>query len=147
VEKHLKRKSLSLTPKNEPGVAGPVHRMQQQLNAIERKLDMLINQRSVSPVEKNYSQKPYSRFNHPHRQDRERQDNYPEDRTYTLVTCADCKKECEVPFKPNGGRPTYCRECFLKHKKDSPYSTNRNDKRPKSFKKKESFFARKKKRV
>ena len=30
--------------------------------------------------------------------------------------CADCKKECEVPFKPSGDRPVYCKECFAKHK-------------------------------
>ena len=30
--------------------------------------------------------------------------------------CSDCKKECEVPFKPSGDRPVYCRECFAKHK-------------------------------
>ena len=30
--------------------------------------------------------------------------------------CADCKVECEVPFKPSGERPVYCRDCFAKHK-------------------------------
>ena len=30
--------------------------------------------------------------------------------------CADCKKECEVPFKPSGNRPVYCKECFSKRK-------------------------------
>lgn len=33
------------------------------------------------------------------------------------ATCADCGKECEVPFKPTEGRPVYCRECYPKHKK------------------------------
>lgn len=28
------------------------------------------------------------------------------------ATCAQCHKECEVPFRPNGSRPVYCRECF-----------------------------------
>ena len=32
------------------------------------------------------------------------------------AVCADCGKECEVPFKPTEGRPVYCRECFAKHK-------------------------------
>ncbi len=32
------------------------------------------------------------------------------------AVCADCKKECEVPFKPREDRPVYCRECFSKHK-------------------------------
>lgn len=26
--------------------------------------------------------------------------------------CADCGKECSVPFQPRDGRPVYCRECF-----------------------------------
>lgn len=30
--------------------------------------------------------------------------------------CADCKKECEVPFKPREDRPVYCKECFSKRK-------------------------------
>ncbi|MDD5681408.1 MAG: hypothetical protein PHI59_09245, partial [Candidatus Omnitrophica bacterium] len=25
-------------------------------------------------------------------------------------------KECEVPFKPSGDRPVYCKECFSKRK-------------------------------
>ena len=32
------------------------------------------------------------------------------------AVCADCKKECEVPFKPSGDRPVYCKECFGKRK-------------------------------
>jgi CxxC-x17-CxxC domain-containing protein len=32
------------------------------------------------------------------------------------VTCADCGKETEVPFKPDGTRPVYCRECYQNHK-------------------------------
>jgi len=30
------------------------------------------------------------------------------------ATCASCGNGCEVPFKPNGSRPIYCRECFKK---------------------------------
>ncbi len=33
------------------------------------------------------------------------------------AVCSECGKECEVPFKPVEGRPVYCRECFMKHKK------------------------------
>lgn len=28
------------------------------------------------------------------------------------VVCAECGKDTEVPFKPTGDRPVYCRECF-----------------------------------
>ena len=30
------------------------------------------------------------------------------------AVCAECKKECQVPFKPDGSRPVYCRECYSK---------------------------------
>jgi len=33
------------------------------------------------------------------------------------ATCAECGKECEVPFKPTEGRPVYCRDCYSKKKK------------------------------
>jgi CxxC-x17-CxxC domain-containing protein len=32
------------------------------------------------------------------------------------ATCADCKKECQVPFKPSGDRPVYCRDCYQNHR-------------------------------
>jgi len=33
------------------------------------------------------------------------------------ATCADCGQECEVPFKPQEGKPVYCRDCYSKRKK------------------------------
>jgi len=32
------------------------------------------------------------------------------------ATCSECKKECEVPFKPSGDRPVYCKDCYSKKK-------------------------------
>ena len=32
------------------------------------------------------------------------------------TVCGDCKKECEVPFKPSEDRPVYCKDCFSKRK-------------------------------
>lgn len=34
------------------------------------------------------------------------------------ATCAQCRKVCEVPFRPNGEKPVFCRDCFG-GKKDS----------------------------
>lgn len=28
------------------------------------------------------------------------------------ATCAECGRPCEVPFRPSGDRPVYCKECF-----------------------------------
>jgi CxxC-x17-CxxC domain-containing protein len=33
--------------------------------------------------------------------------------TYHAI-CANCGKECEVPFQPRGDRPVYCSECYAK---------------------------------
>ena len=36
------------------------------------------------------------------------------------ITCSECGKEAEVPFKPKEGLPVYCRDCFLKKKGITP---------------------------
>lgn len=32
------------------------------------------------------------------------------------ATCANCGKQCEVPFRPTGSKPVFCRECFQNDK-------------------------------
>ena len=32
------------------------------------------------------------------------------------AVCAECGQECEVPFKPSGDRPVYCKECYRKRR-------------------------------
>jgi len=49
-----------------------------------------------------------------------RRDSGPRDfgpRKMHKATCSECGKECEVPFKPQEGKPVYCRECYAKKKK------------------------------
>jgi len=33
------------------------------------------------------------------------------------VKCSKCGKQTQVPFKPSGDRPVYCRECYMKMKR------------------------------
>ena len=164
MKKRFKRKSLLVAAQDEPGAVDLINKVQQQLSAMEKKLDILISQSSKRPFEKSYSQKPFRRFNHSHRHDRGRQGNGPRERTYTRVICADCNKECEIPFKPSGDRPVYCKECFSKRKKGNMFNANRDnrpeergfprehrsdkrqvEKRQKPVKKKEPFFHQRKK--
>ncbi len=35
------------------------------------------------------------------------------------ATCSNCGNECEVPFKPSGEKPVYCRDCFGKMKRSN----------------------------
>jgi CxxC-x17-CxxC domain-containing protein len=37
-------------------------------------------------------------------------------REMTDVTCSECGKQTQVPFKPDGSRPVYCSDCYQKHK-------------------------------
>jgi CxxC-x17-CxxC domain-containing protein len=164
MKKRFNRKSLLVTPQDEPGIADIINKMQQQLSAIEKKLDILVSQSSKRPFEKSYSQKPSRSFNHSYRHDRARRGDGPRERTYTKAICADCNKECEIPFKPSDERPVYCKECFPKHKKGNPFSANQDsrpeerdfsrkhrfnkrqtEKRQKPVKNKKTFFARIKK--
>lgn len=39
--------------------------------------------------------------------------------------CADCGKDCEVPFKPSGDKPVYCSNCFSAREN----SSSRNERR------------------
>src|SRR3989344_1994197 len=36
------------------------------------------------------------------------------DAPFTLykATCSECHKACEVPFRPTGAKPVYCKDCF-----------------------------------
>jgi CxxC-x17-CxxC domain-containing protein len=42
------------------------------------------------------------------------------------VTCDKCGKDCQVPFRPTGGKPIYCRDCFGKGG-DSPRKSSRDE--------------------
>jgi CxxC-x17-CxxC domain-containing protein len=55
------------------------------------------------------------RFNN----DRDRQEMF-------SATCANCGKQCEVPFRPTGNKPVLCRDCFRANRdSDSRRSDNR----------------------
>lgn len=60
------------------------------------------------------------------------------------TSCSKCRAICEVPFRPNGTKPVYCKDCFVRDdgytpkdsyaRKDSygkkPYATERPASRP-----------------
>lgn len=37
---------------------------------------------------------------------------YRQNRQMHPAVCSNCGKDTEVPFKPSGERPVYCRDCF-----------------------------------
>jgi CxxC-x17-CxxC domain-containing protein len=46
------------------------------------------------------------------------------------TTCSKCNKECEVPFRPSGSRPVYCRECFQTMRPEATRSDSNFPRRP-----------------
>lgn len=56
--------------------------------------------------------------------------------------CDRCGKECEVPFRPTGGKPIYCSSCFESNKgSGSRRFDDRNSKRSTNFEDRPMFEA------
>lgn len=36
------------------------------------------------------------------------------------ATCAKCNSHCQVPFRPNGRKPVYCSNCFVRDADSAP---------------------------
>jgi CxxC-x17-CxxC domain-containing protein len=53
------------------------------------------------------------------RTQRNNSSGYRSSRQIYPAVCAECGKECEVPFEPREGRPVYCSECYSKMKSGS----------------------------
>jgi len=45
------------------------------------------------------------------------------------ATCSSCHKACEIPFRPSGDRPVYCRDCFGSQEGSASESRGRRDDR------------------
>ena len=116
MKKIFKRKSVSVEPQVEPNIEALIDKIQQQLILLEKKIDTLISQSSERPSGGSNYSKPFRRFDNSQRFGRGGRGNNYRERSFTKAICADCKTECEVPFKPTGDRPVYCKECFTKRK-------------------------------
>jgi CxxC-x17-CxxC domain-containing protein len=103
---------------NEPDIVGLITKILEQLAALDKKVDSLIIKPSFQPPVQ--AQVQGSGRPSDHRQGR----------LMYQATCADCKKACEIPFKPSGDRPVYCQECFRRRKATNTLKVT-TDNRPK----------------
>jgi len=131
MKKNLKRKSSVAPQQAEPDIAGSISKIQKQLVSLEEKVDTLISRSSGGPSERHsrerHFSKPFRSSGRSYGYDRGRQDNVSRERSFTKVICAECGKECEIPFKPSSDRPVYCRECFAKRKDGDSFRRKRDD--------------------
>jgi len=88
--------------KHEIEILGLINKIQEQLNALDKKIDSLINRPMPQQPSQPKPTPPPS--------------NLPKERVTYKAICADCSKECTIPFKPSGDRPVYCQDCFSRRK-------------------------------
>ena len=47
--------------------------------------------------------------------------------------CSNCGKECEVPFKPTGSKPVFCRDCFQANRLGENRNSGRDNYQKRDF--------------
>jgi CxxC-x17-CxxC domain-containing protein len=124
-----KDKSIAATLSAGPDVAGMMVKIQEQLSLLGKKLDTLISRMPPNPGQarpQSFQQPPSVQQPQQFRQPRQfQQHNGFKGRPLCKAVCADCHKDCEVPFRPSGERPVYCKECFSKRKAgNGPFKGN-----------------------
>lgn len=130
-----KHEDTLVSPQAELDLAALMAKMQQQLVVLEKKIDSIISQPSERPFKGEHYSKPFKRFDHFRGHENRDQGNGYRERRFTQAVCADCHKECEVPFKPTGDRPVYCKDCFSKRRPGSSFQeeSGRRPRREENF--------------
>ncbi len=133
----------SATENELPELVAIMMKIAERLDALEKKTDLVISQTSARSFEGREFSKPVPQplvATQPFRQpdpshprpaevksvQGQSQGNVHARRERVLhkAVCADCHKDCEVPFKPTGERPVYCKECFSKRKSGNAFKGN-----------------------
>lgn len=125
----------------DPQLLDQMKRINERLYMLERKMDVLANlikpnsaqvkvappkapqlQQQTSPINPSQIYNPPN--NHNNHNNHNHQNHRPKERQMYQTICADCQKECEVPFKPTGDRPIYCKECFTRRRNGQGNKSN-----------------------
>lgn len=128
-----------------PELVSIMMRIAERLEALEKKTDLVISQTSHRSFEGREHPKPVSQTFVPPQPFRQSvpsqsssemkqaqgqpqgQSHERRERVLHKAVCADCHKDCEVPFKPTGERPVYCKECFSKRKAGNSFKGNQGN--------------------
>jgi CxxC-x17-CxxC domain-containing protein len=123
-----KQEDVSIPEQPELDIAPILVRIQQQLVALEHKVDSLINKPQDRPFrrEQQFSRPSGGGFDRFRGRENRSQGSEFRDRRLFKVICAECNKECEVPFKPTGDRPVYCKDCFSRRKQGGSFQEERS---------------------
>ncbi|MDD5561981.1 MAG: hypothetical protein PHT50_07665 [Candidatus Omnitrophica bacterium] len=116
MKKIFRRKTPAVEPLVQGDLSAAIGRIQQQLTFLEQKIDNLIVKSAEKLSDRQESGRPFRRLDNSFRRDR----------GFTKAVCAECNTECEVPFRPTGDRPVYCKDCFAKRQDREGTSVNRS---------------------
>jgi len=91
--------------------------IQGQLAVLDQKLDSFMTKSLTELAQALAASRPVVRpqVQAPHFA-KSTQNEFPPRRPMYAVICYECGKDSELPFKPSGNRPVYCKECFAKRK-------------------------------
>lgn len=114
-----KRAKAKAAKADMPDLVTAMMKLVERLEFLEKKTDMVLGRVSNLPSEMRRAVQELQRpepFHHAQPVQRpgnsSPQNPAPRERILHKAVCADCRKQCEVPFKPSGDRPVYCPECF-----------------------------------
>jgi len=117
----MKKRAGSKASKREktdlPELVTVMAKLVERLEALERKTDLIISRIADLPQEIKRAGPDVRRPEPPpHLVHGSPPNHASRERILYQAVCADCRKNCEVPFKPTGERPVYCKECFAQRK-------------------------------
>ncbi len=98
---------------NGPDMVALITKIQEQIAALDKKVDVLMNKAVPAAVPPRPSVTPPDNSG---AQAGARPNDLRPPRPMYRATCADCQKDCEIPFQPSGDRPVYCKECYRRRK-------------------------------
>ena len=94
-----------------PGLVEAMAKLVERLAILERKTDQVLSRVSNLPSEIRNAAQNFERPHQPTPPAHGQNPDARKERVMYQAICADCRKSCEVPFKP-GSRPVYCKECW-----------------------------------
>ncbi len=123
MKKQARTKASKAERTDLPELVTVMAKLVERLEALEKKTDLVISRLASLPQEMRRVSQDVRRPepSHPvqplpHSGQAAPQNHGPRERTLYQAVCADCRNHCEVPFKPSGERPVYCKECFARRK-------------------------------
>lgn len=104
---HKREIRMKQSSKHEIDLLAVMSKIEAQMVIFDRKIDTLIQRsaQETKPIAKSNNVPMLPKSNDQHK-----------GRMLHTAICADCKKECTIPFKPSGDRPVYCQDCFSRRK-------------------------------